>query len=370
MLSVDHRSDDPDHFTISSRATPSPDEGSCQLDVSGSDTGPGEADTELSRRDGADEPSDTTATTAPLSFVRPGLARQTSSVDISARAGSRSPASFSRETSTPSLSFTGQRFVPQKRLAFGTGSRPFKLARLDDPKSSFDKLKAAQDMLESETYERLDSISRKLEARLEHYIQDARDDIASVMRHLEDSASQDSFQALEASLGKKVERIEADVRAITSSIQVVSSEIKDIQIVASRLDSKVDRVDAFRDLAQEAKAQAQAASLADEQVRAIVRHEVSAALARFEPKTPQTGQDGWLAIHCPAPPALDQPDYDALLIRAAWFYIASLGMPEGGVGPDEGTLKATAENFPLLLPGDIVRALQHVHTQAYRRPLL
>ncbi|KAI1116061.1 hypothetical protein F5Y14DRAFT_449553 [Nemania sp. NC0429] len=70
-------------------------------------------------------------------------------------------------------------------------------------------------------------------------------------------------------------------------------------------------------------------------------------------------------------PALsgNQRDYDAQLLRAAWFYINALGNPEGGVCADEEMLELTKTRFPSLEEDHIVAALQHVHQQAYHCPL-
>ncbi|KAI8954524.1 hypothetical protein F4801DRAFT_533475 [Xylaria longipes] len=83
---------------------------------------------------------------------------------------------------------------------------------------------------------------------------------------------------------------------------------------------------------------------------------------------PSEGEHGYLSLKCPAPSG-NQSDYDAQLLRAAWFYINALGNPEGGVCADEEALELTKFKFPSLEEQHIVVALRHIHQQAYGREL-
>ncbi|KAK9792838.1 hypothetical protein SCARD494_06706 [Seiridium cardinale] len=102
---------------------------------------------------------------------------------------------------------------------------------------------------------------------------------------------------------------------------------------------------------------------------------------------PLPGQSGYLALHCVVPAGTlpftyglyslidlliqewwDQRSYEAMLLRAAWYYIHALGDPDDGVGPDEDALETTRLAFPDISPGHFLIALGHVHLQAYNRP--
>lgn len=76
------------------------------------------------------------------------------------------------------------------------------------------------------------------------------------------------------------------------------------------------------------------------------------------------GQDGYLN-QCKAPSGWEQHEYETTLIRAAWLYIYTLGVPDGGVTEDEATWSTVLQSFPGLDEDHILMALDHEHIRAY-----
>lgn len=87
-------------------------------------------------------------------------------------------------------------------------------------------------------------------------------------------------------------------------------------------------------------------------------------------RAPLPGQEGYLRSCCPAPPGWDSKAYEQTLVRAALFYVAQLG--EGvdeGFEADEEAFTLMVEKFPDVVRSHLLASLQHLHTQAYGRPL-
>lgn len=95
----------------------------------------------------------------------------------------------------------------------------------------------------------------------------------------------------------------------------------------------------------------------------------------LETKAPVLGEDGYLAEHYPPPSSWtgNSAAWTSTLIRAGWFYLHEFGGPNGcpdeGVERDDDVFKLTRAKFPVLTEDRIELALNHVHVQAYGRPL-
>lgn len=90
---------------------------------------------------------------------------------------------------------------------------------------------------------------------------------------------------------------------------------------------------------------------------------------------PVPGQDGYLTARCPAPAEMEQKAYESVLIRAVWFYVASLPTDlasiltaDEGFDADGDAFSLTMQNFAMIDGSHLLEALQHVHWQSYNRP--
>ncbi|KAI1261824.1 hypothetical protein F5Y18DRAFT_400660 [Xylariaceae sp. FL1019] len=86
-------------------------------------------------------------------------------------------------------------------------------------------------------------------------------------------------------------------------------------------------------------------------------------------KTLELGEPGYLAQHYQSND-LRPMDYERRLTRAAWHYIALLGSPDDGVAEDGEAWETTRKLFRDLPKDHLLRAIEHVHIQAYHRPFV
>lgn len=138
----------------------------------------------------------------------------------------------------------------------------------------------------------------------------------------------------------------------------------DMQANAERLESITDTLHAKMDSL--GKFQMQQAQCLNTKVDGIANAlESLRQTARHEPLP---GQDGFLTPHDPAPASWDQKAYEAVLLRAGWFYVACLGHRDDGFEPDGEAFMSTMARFPDIDSKNLQVALEHVHNQGYNRP--
>ncbi|KAJ2999317.1 hypothetical protein NUW58_g34 [Xylaria curta] len=213
---------------------------------------------------------------------------------------------------------------------------------------------------------------------LDVYKQELKADIKSEIQ-AESVTSTAQYQAILEAMKCTILEISATIeRSVKKDADRVDSILEHIRLVKDSL-SSIEQGQAAQTVDVRGGLQALGATLQQgrtlEAVEAIKRNILTEISDLKACLAPRLGGEGYLVSHCPPPIDWQQNSaaWESRLLRAGWYYLHEFGgrtgCPDDGVERDQEVFQATNKKFPDLSEDYILLALQHVHIQAYGRPL-
>lgn len=268
--------------------------------------------------------------------------------------------------------------LPAKRGRSPPSGRPSKIPKLGLKQELVEEMQRSNDTLRSSVELLGEQWRRATVTEVTSILPQLKADIVASLEAFVARQSQEDSEKATAELLQQSKDVATDTKA---ELEKLRAELQSLRAAAkkSNMDAKQSSERAMEQALQFQKEMRSLVSADD--LRGSIR-EINSSLASQEGALRQIGEvktlletpprrpgdDGYLAQLTPS--GWDQKAYEALLLRASWFYMYSLGMPDGGVTWDPLMLESTRDTFSDIVEYDhLLKAIEHAHVQAYRCPL-